>query len=157
MLLRLELPGFTRDNWKSNVRGEVKIHRKYSDMESWNGAETADITYNDIHGDFTRLLIDKGYLPSAVWQNARPLYYLEVKTTTKECNTRFFMSKSQHQRVSPRTILERLSHHQKLIREISKDETDGIDRRTGGDPSLHDPASLRPWSGRNRFAHLSGS
>ena len=107
MLLHLQLPGFTRDNWKSNVRGEVKIHRKYSDMESWKGAETADITYNDIHGNFTRLLIDKGYLPSAVWQNARPFYYLEVKTTTKECNTRFFMSKSQYQRVSPRVILER--------------------------------------------------
>jgi hypothetical protein len=107
MLLRLELPGFTRDNWKSIVQGEVKIHRKYSDMESWNGAETADITYNDIQGNFTRLLIDNGYLPSDVWQNARPLYYLEVKTTTKECNTHFFMSKSQYQRVIPRAILER--------------------------------------------------
>jgi hypothetical protein len=107
MLLRLQLPGFTRDNWKSKIRGEVNIHRKYGDMESGNRVETADITYDDIHGNFTRLLIDKGYLPSAVWQNARPFYYLEVKTTTKECKTRFIMSKSQYQRVSPRVILER--------------------------------------------------
>jgi hypothetical protein len=107
MLLHLELPGFTRDNWKSNIREEVKIHSKYSDMKGWNDPETADITYNDIHGNFTRLLIDKGYLPSAVWQNARPLYYLEVKTTTNECNTRLFMTKSQYQRVSPQVILER--------------------------------------------------
>jgi hypothetical protein len=100
MLLRLELPTFTRSNWKSTIRKEVRIHGKYSDMEPWNGAETADLTYHDTEGNFTRLLIGNGYLPSATWQQARPKYYLEVKTTTKECNTRFFVSGSQYQRVS---------------------------------------------------------
>jgi hypothetical protein len=109
MLLRLELPAFTRGNWKSTIRKEVQIHRKYSDMEPWNGAETADLTYHDVQGNFTRFLIDKGYLPSAIWQQARPKYHLDVKTTTKHCSTQFFVSGSQYQRVSRVPILERFS------------------------------------------------
>lgn len=68
-------------------------------MESRRGAETADITYNDMDGEFTRLLISSGYLDDTIWANASPKYFLEVKATTKACATRFFLSKSQYQRV----------------------------------------------------------
>lgn len=100
ILSRLEtrLPRFSRDNWQSTIRRHVKVHEDYSDMDAWNGAETADITYQDNNGVFTRLLVENGYLDN-VWIGARPKYYLEVKTTTKECGTRFFVSKSQYQRV----------------------------------------------------------
>jgi hypothetical protein len=70
------------------------------DMSEWNGRETADLTYKDVEGDFTAMLIDKGYLNQNDWQQARPLYYIEVKTTTGPCNIRFYMSKHQYKRVS---------------------------------------------------------
>ena len=71
-------------------------------MGPWVGAETADITYED-EGDYTltNLLINRGYLLGDYLDaGARLKYYLEVKTTTKDCGTRFFMSKAQYQRVS---------------------------------------------------------
>ena len=87
-------------NWESTIRKYVTVHEDYREMESWKGAETADITYYDVKGDFTKLLIENGYLDRKVWGNAKPpKYFLEVKTTTKECGTRFFLSKSQYQRV----------------------------------------------------------
>ena len=68
-------------------------------MEPWKGAETADIVYHDTCGEFTKLLIENEFLDGAVWKHARPKYFLEVKATTKECGTRFFLSKSQYSRV----------------------------------------------------------
>jgi hypothetical protein len=102
LLGNLNLPGFSRLNWKSNVRKHVCVHEKYGDMTPWRGAETADIVYDDVGGRLTEILRHKGYLPifGPGWDAARPRYYIEVKTTTEDCNTRFFMSKSQHQRVS---------------------------------------------------------
>jgi len=100
ILSRLEtrLPGFGRDNWQSTIRRHVKVHEDYNDMEAWKGAETADITYDDKKGELTKLLVGNGYLDN-VWIDAKPKYYLEVKTTIKECGTKFFVSKSQYQRV----------------------------------------------------------
>jgi len=69
-------------------------------MEAWTGVETADITYEDTGGAFTQFLIEQGYLDLKVWEKARPKYYLEVKTTTKDCDTRLFVSKAQYKRVS---------------------------------------------------------
>jgi hypothetical protein len=68
-------------------------------MQPWQGAETADITYDDTKGEFTKLLIENGYLNRNKWMGATPKYYLEVKTTKKEHETRFFLSKSQYKRV----------------------------------------------------------
>jgi hypothetical protein len=78
-------------------------------MEPWRGAETADITYHDTEGEFTRLLIENGYLDERTWAGARPKYFLEVKTTMKECGARFFVSRSQYQRVFVSVLLEVLS------------------------------------------------
>jgi hypothetical protein len=68
-------------------------------MEPWSGAETADITYRDVSSAFTTILIQAGYLEDRVWRGACPHYFIEVKTTTGECNDRFFMSNSQYLRV----------------------------------------------------------
>lgn len=72
-------------------------------MGPWPGTkETADIVFKDgDNQELTHLLINHGHLPNDfLRQGARLTYYLEVKTTTKECATRFYMSKAQHQRVS---------------------------------------------------------
>lgn len=76
------------------------MHNKYRDLAPWNGRETADITYVDTGGILTRLFIEKGYLQSEIWQNERPKYFLEVKTTTWDYTEQFYMSGSQYQRVS---------------------------------------------------------
>lgn len=81
----------------------MTIHPEHVAMLPWDGRETADITYNDENGALTRLLADNGYMsrldPEIVSQ-ARPYYFIEVKSTTGPCKTPFFMSNSQYQRVS---------------------------------------------------------
>ncbi|PKX91124.1 uncharacterized protein P174DRAFT_376553, partial [Aspergillus novofumigatus IBT 16806] len=92
------LPGFCRDNWQSTIRKYVNLHEDYTDLEPWNGRETADITYSDSEGILTALLIDKGYLDDT-WTGARPHYFLEIKTTTSFWETPFYMSRYQYERM----------------------------------------------------------
>ena len=75
-------------------------------MEEWQGRETADFVYKDSHGSLTRYLSEHcvGGMPPGLEQDRDfvrfPIeYFLEVKTTTSNCATRFFMSGSQYQRV----------------------------------------------------------
>lgn len=68
-------------------------------MLPWNAPETADIIYDDTTGEFTRMLIDRGYLDADEWRDARPKYYLEIKSTTGPCGTPFYMSRGQYQLV----------------------------------------------------------
>ncbi|KAH7411292.1 hypothetical protein BKA64DRAFT_378000 [Cadophora sp. MPI-SDFR-AT-0126] len=97
------LPLFGRGNWKSTIRHEVSVHEKYRDMSTWTGRETADITYDDDGGVFTSILVDKGYLHE-YWRGSTPHYFIEVKTTTGDCNDRFFLSNSQYARMQSYTI-----------------------------------------------------
>jgi len=78
----------------------VRAHPDYADLQHWPGQETADIVYSDLDSQLTALLVDKGYLDADLWHGARLQYYIEVKTTTGPCETPFFMSKYQYQRVS---------------------------------------------------------
>ncbi|KAF8865581.1 hypothetical protein BDZ45DRAFT_641278 [Acephala macrosclerotiorum] len=98
ILLNLQLDNFTRANWKSTIRKEVSVHRKYRDLDPWTGRETADITYADTNGWLTQRFIAQGYLDGAIWGGERPTYYLEVKTT-RDCSEQFYMSGSQYQRM----------------------------------------------------------
>jgi hypothetical protein len=98
----------------------VKVHENYHDMDPWTGAETADITYDDTKGEFTQLLIANGFLDGSIWAHAKPKYFLEVKATTKECSTRFFLSKSQYQRVR---LLSEKYPASRLTRLAATDET----------------------------------
>ncbi|KAG7284334.1 hypothetical protein NEMBOFW57_010706 [Staphylotrichum longicolle] len=101
MLSRLQprLTGFSQANWESTIRHYASAHPNYANMTRWTGKETADITYHDVDGVFTSLLIDKGYLDAGTWAHARPRYFIEVKTTTGSYRTPFFMSKYQYQRM----------------------------------------------------------
>jgi hypothetical protein len=95
----LRLPGFDFTAWKSTIRFFVSVHPRYVDLTSWTGSETADIVYSDTLSEFTAWLIDRGYFENDVWSGATPTYYIEVKTTTGNCDEAFYMSDSQYRRV----------------------------------------------------------
>lgn len=84
------------------MRRFVSTHPKYADMAPWTGRETSDITYMDTNGILTELLINEDYLDQDTWLGKRPNYFIEVKATLQSCETPFYMSKAQYQRVSPR-------------------------------------------------------
>ncbi|KFY76045.1 hypothetical protein V499_04130 [Pseudogymnoascus sp. VKM F-103] len=95
--LETSLPGFGRDNWQSTIRNQVAVHENYRGLIPWKGRITADIMYNDTAGVFTKILIEHGYLDGAMWANVQPRYFFIVKTTTEQCSTRFFLSKSEYE------------------------------------------------------------
>ncbi|KAJ5189913.1 hypothetical protein N7472_008927 [Penicillium cf. griseofulvum] len=86
-------------NWQSTIRHYVTIHPDYATMARWYGRETADIVYEDTEGAFTSLLINHGYLEADEWEDKRPKYFIEVKTTTGPLGTPFYMSKRQFERM----------------------------------------------------------
>ncbi|KOC14318.1 hypothetical protein AFLA70_555g000420 [Aspergillus flavus AF70] len=97
--LNPNLPGFSRENWQSTIRKYVRLHEDYTDLEPWGGRETADLVYTDSEGTLTSFLVAKDYLSSERWAGKRPRFYLEVKSTTSTCETPFFMSKYQYERM----------------------------------------------------------
>jgi hypothetical protein len=65
-------------------------------MRPWPGhRETVNVTYEDNDTNLTEWLIQKGYL-TEIWREKKPKYFIEVKTTTLECNTEFYMSHRQY-------------------------------------------------------------
>ncbi|KAF2449759.1 hypothetical protein P171DRAFT_405262 [Karstenula rhodostoma CBS 690.94] len=105
ILRGLGLPGFTEENWRSNMRRELLAHARYVNLGSWIGRETADFVYTDRDGSLTRYLRENcfGRWPDITLFRdfaQQPIeYFLEVKSTTSSCNTRFYMSGSQYLRV----------------------------------------------------------
>uniref|UniRef100_L2FL52 Ino80 chromatin remodeling complex protein n=1 Tax=Colletotrichum fructicola (strain Nara gc5) TaxID=1213859 RepID=L2FL52_COLFN len=94
------LPEFSRDNWQSNIRRYVTVHPDYALMEPWSGRETSDIVYEDVSKQLTSLFVRQGYLETRWLSRPRgPKYFIEVKTTTLSCETAFYMSKAQYQRM----------------------------------------------------------
>lgn len=116
------------EDWQSTIRHFVRAHPSYAAIEAWRQKETADITYHDnstmMESTLTaRVLGDSytGWLPtwlkgectcstgdspcpdrlcSARETEVEPLEWLfEVKTTTGPCETDFFMSPGQYERV----------------------------------------------------------
>ena len=100
-LKELGLPSFGLENWKSAIRDRVKIHHDYHDIEKVNDRSAiADIEYLDDSRRFTQFLTKKGYLAQGLWVNERPLYHIEIKTTTSsDWQEPFFMSKAQERHV----------------------------------------------------------
>jgi hypothetical protein len=94
------LPGFSLQNWRSTIRKYVSAHPDYVGIQPWNHRETSDLEYADSEGALTELMIDNGYLKRGIWENKKPRYYLEVKTTTGPCEAPFYMSKSQYRLAS---------------------------------------------------------
>ncbi|KAL3432645.1 hypothetical protein BDV09DRAFT_197516 [Aspergillus tetrazonus] len=99
LLLKLSLPEFTCANWRSTIRRKVSNHPEYRDLLPWNGAETADIVYEDNCSAFTRALVDVGLLHGIDWLDVTPTYYIEVKTTTGDWSDAFFISRGQYRRM----------------------------------------------------------
>ncbi|KAL4881114.1 hypothetical protein BJY04DRAFT_218629 [Aspergillus karnatakaensis] len=98
ILLRQELLNFDRTNWRSTIRKHVSSHPDYQDLTPWNGVETADIVYHDSTSSLTSTLINAGHL-NGRWAESTPKYFIEVKTTTGECDSAFFMSRAQYRRM----------------------------------------------------------
>lgn len=96
LLKALELPGWGVRNWQSRIRTYVRAHEDYASLESWDARETSDLVYDDVEGEFTRLLWDCGYLAEEEWQDACPTYFIEVKTTTGPCDLPFYVSANQY-------------------------------------------------------------
>jgi hypothetical protein len=94
---------FNIGDWQSKIRQYASSHADHIGLRNWDVKETSDIVYEDVKGVFTTFIIDKGYLSKADYQGRTPMYYIEVKTTTVQCKTPFFVSKGQFKRVS--TIL----------------------------------------------------
>lgn len=79
------------------------MHEKYRGIEPWQGKEIADIIYEDIGPEYrlTNMLAGLGYLRAG---NPSPgtvvTYYFDVKTTCRQCDTPFYMSKARYSVVS---------------------------------------------------------
>lgn len=97
--LQPHLPGFNLSNWTSTIRHHTAIHPDYTNIAIFAGRETADIVYEDQAGVLTELLIMAGILPDNKWRGRKPTCYIEVKTTTGNCDTPFYMSGSQHDKM----------------------------------------------------------
>lgn len=101
LLEGLGLPRFGLDNWTSSIRDRVKLHADYHDIGRSNDRRAiADIEYADESRTLTQFLIQTGHLPPIFSHRAKPLYHIEVKTTTRsDWQEPFFMSKAQERHV----------------------------------------------------------
>ena len=106
----LALPDFKLENWTSDIRDRTKMHADYCGLnKAGDRSAIADIEYNDTCGMLTQFLVQKGYLPRNLWENQKPFYHIEVKTTTSpDWQEPFFMSNNQERHVR---ILNVLSSH----------------------------------------------
>lgn len=105
-------------NWPSSIRHFVRAlttNNVYGNIAQWHGAETSDLIYTDetagLSKELKRLLIGdvfEDWLPEWLVDKNEPLeWFFEVKTTLGACNTPFFMSQSQHSRVSRPSLFSR--------------------------------------------------
>ncbi|KAK2755514.1 hypothetical protein FQN54_006454 [Arachnomyces sp. PD_36] len=145
LLLRLNLPGFSRRNWQSIIRHEAQVHTDYIGMEPWRGVESADIVYNDIDSTLTQLLLTAGLLRGEGWQTMTPEYFIEVKSTPGPCHTEFYMSQNQVDRMEEMK-LQRPSTRVYLIFRVYH-----LGRHDMMAKIYLDPATLRD-EGRLRFS-----
>ncbi|KAK0103682.1 hypothetical protein ONS95_005692 [Cadophora gregata] len=128
---------FGRENWKSRIRHEVTVHPAYSDMPPWRGTETADIVFSDFQSTLTGILVQHGYLDET-WVGACPRYFIEVKTTTGECDDRFFMSNGQFLRMQSLALTEgRVTADVYVIFRVYHLTRDSIDVKIYVDPEAH--------------------
>ncbi len=97
----LDLSRFGLENWKSEIRDRVKTHPEYHDLNRYNDRSAiADFEYLDDSRRLTQFLTQKGHLAQGLWDSERPLYHIEVKTTTSsDWQEPFFMSKAQERHV----------------------------------------------------------
>ena len=81
----------------------MRSHPEYTDLPNQKEGK-ADLNYFDLSGEFTRLLVGKGYLDPKFLDRqhafARPITYnIEVKTTTGAVDAECHFSSGQYQQV----------------------------------------------------------
>ncbi|KAL9034865.1 MAG: hypothetical protein Q9214_006848 [Letrouitia sp. 1 TL-2023] len=97
----LGLPGFGLENWKSAIRDRVKLHSVYHNIKKCNDRRAiADIEYLDESHKLTHYLAQKGHLAQPLSYSEKPLYHIEIKTTTSDWQEPFYMSKAQERHVN---------------------------------------------------------
>ena len=93
----LRLDGIDSNCWKNSNPSTPPRHQ----VEGGQGPTLADIEYDDVKGQFTQLLINKGHLDREVWSGQCPYYYLEVKSSpSSDRSQAFFMGDTQYQSAS---------------------------------------------------------
>lgn len=113
LLSSLGLPNFGIENWLSGCRGLVNAHPAYQDLDPYDGVETADITYIDHDGTFTRYLeycclhvratSESNLFAWSEQPWDEPVEYLiEVKSTKTDHGDYFRLSKAQRRMVRTR-------------------------------------------------------
>ncbi|KAH9928331.1 uncharacterized protein B0H18DRAFT_1118012 [Fomitopsis serialis] len=102
MLQRILGPGFTENNWTSELRGQVP------GFSPFNGPSIADFQYKDKDGVLTDLWHGKKQRKS--WKGRWPTYHFEVKTTSGAASEPFHMSYAQLQAARQCSIAARASH-----------------------------------------------
>lgn len=102
-LLRKVLPDFDPDrDWTSGLRGWARLYEDYKGLSEYTKREVSDITYDDGYdGSMTEWFVSKGCERARSWLAAPPTYHVEVKTTTVDCEERFYVSNNQVKLVSP--------------------------------------------------------
>ncbi|KAF4340028.1 hypothetical protein FBEOM_6067 [Fusarium beomiforme] len=128
------LPRFSRDNWQSQIRKFITIHPDYSDMLPWTALETADIVYFDRKRVLTNHLVNKGYLDKTAWQNKKPLFLIEVKSTTGHNRTPFYMRLLKMQENSNTTLSPATSPTVYLIARVSNVDKSNVEVKLYVDP-----------------------
>ncbi|KZP18490.1 hypothetical protein FIBSPDRAFT_1046178 [Athelia psychrophila] len=86
-VLQEKLPGFSADNWTSELRARVP------GFDAYQSVSLSDITYADDQGILTALVY--GVEKRREWSGRWPTYHLEVKSTTGVCEESFHMSARQ--------------------------------------------------------------
>ncbi|KAJ4286393.1 hypothetical protein N0V88_008016 [Collariella sp. IMI 366227] len=100
-------------------------------------------------GVLTSILISKGHLPSARWQGKTPNYYIEVKASTLDCNTQFFVTQFfvsgyQYQKMKEVTLKDDTAY---IIFRVYNMYTRDINVRLYMDPTqLEQEGKLRFWT-----------
>ncbi|KAH7070360.1 hypothetical protein BKA63DRAFT_605622 [Paraphoma chrysanthemicola] len=111
LLSSINIPNFNESNWPSTIRSELIGHYGFQNLTAWHGRETSDLVYTDTDGAFTKFLRQncEGGFPPGIFQTrdlrTSPIeYYLEVKSTTGPCGTRFYMSGKQYDRMESMAV-----------------------------------------------------
>ncbi|KAL9610942.1 MAG: hypothetical protein Q9167_004384 [Letrouitia subvulpina] len=90
------VPGFRpSSHWTSRLRKRAQVCSGFEDISAYEEVEVADITYHDEHGKLARWLHQQGYNDALNWVDGGMTFYLEVKTTIRECTIPFIMSAGQ--------------------------------------------------------------
>ena len=156
VLKGMQLPDFDIGNWQSKIRHLVKTLPEYSTIDHWPWKETSDIVYKDTKKQLTSYLLAHGYLGEDLWNDVEegPDYFLEVKTTLRECEHPFYVSKGQYALVSYScSIITLVTINMLTI--IDGGENDGSS--CVAHTNLCDLSGVQPRRGRHGHAYLRRS